>query len=318
MSSENNETKEAIVIGLKLGFLLLIPLFMVMAYISANKNSAPVAPVTENTPLTLAQIAQQRIDKEDAISRYVVNRFNLTAKVKSDNQVLLKLDSDAPDGLTLGISAYRTYDGVDDTTKKKGQYMAYYFDDKISIEELKKGRMYNLDHRLWKETFETEQVRDSVTGFKRLPKSISSNVVFSVFTQPNPDILGKDNEKLTGIAAKEHWGRKILDSKKILTIPLSVKPRTIASLNPENLKIGHRYRTLQDDIPLIPQYNPSDKMAALRDVKKLPSGTPFTIQKKVIFEGDSWYRVSADFDIIKLSGWINSRAISTPEAITDR
>ncbi len=253
-----------------------------------------------------------------AADQYTVNKFNIIPDLSS-GRVHIKLDSDIPDSMLLSVSVYRTYDVIDQATKQITQnYWPYMDGVQISTEELKKGVTYDLDNKKWQHEFNAKSQEDSALGIKALPKTISKKITLSVALIRDFQKLGNNNEKLSGLAVKEEWGEKSVSQEKLVTAPLNGAVRDVASLNSEALDIGHKYTTQREDIPLLPDYNPDDKMAALKDVKKLPSGTPFTIMQKKVLEGEVWYQVNAEMGIVVLMGWINSRALAPSGSISDR
>ena len=251
-----------------------------------------------------------------ANGQYVVNQFDIQVTKEPNSKVQLKLDSDAPDGLSLYVMIYRTYKSLDENTRKSFEEYLAYVETKVPVSELKKGVSYSLDHTQWKQAFANRQNERVQMGIKPLAKTISSKVVVSVGLINNDEFLGKGNNKLVGAAVKkEEWGDKTLESKRQVAISLSGAPKQAASLNPANLDIGQWYVTGRQDVPLMPHYDPPNKMAALVQVKKLPVGTPFKVRQRKAVNDEVWYSVDANFNTFNLSGWINSQAISAPGAI---
>lgn len=237
-------------------------------------------------------------------NQYTVTKFNLSVEMQSKNQVKVKLDSDVPNGIPLSLRAYRIYDGVDETTKKVSVYSTNYFDVDVYTEDLKRGQVYELDNQEWKQNFESKQHQTSVLGIKFLPKTIADQVTFSVILPINaaPDILGNNNTKLTGPVVQREFSAKLLSTEKQIIFPLNEKPQKFASLNPENLDIGHTYRTLQEQTPLMSHYNPNNASKALEEMKILPSDTSFTILKRITHGNETWYQVRVELSLIKLKG----------------
>ena len=73
----------------------------------------------------------------------------------------------------------------------------------------------------------------------------------------------------------------------------------------KNLVKGERL-TLEESIPLMPEFNPSDPMAALLATKDLTIGTVIEIISKEEEQSTVWYQINA---ISIGQGWINSIAL---------
>jgi hypothetical protein len=286
-----------------------------MLGVSLSRNPHARAPLAAHTPET--QLSPQL--PEDATAEIAVTKFNIVTKLGGNSQLSQKLDSDAPDDLNLYVMIYRAYKWQDEVTKRTSEEYLAYQETELSSGELKKGQSYLLDHAKWKRAFTARQVENASMGNKLLPQTISGNVTVSVGLSKNDALLGNGNGRLVGTAVKkEAWGDKTLTAEKQITVSLAGAPRHVVSLNPSNLDIGHRYVTAQLHTPLMPHYNPANKMAAMSQVVQLPPGTPFKVLQRKVFNGEVWYEVSADFNALDVFGWINSQAIAKPGAIDER
>lgn len=292
---------------------------------TARRLTAPSKPAIlmshQNAFMLCAQELKpsSKIRDSNAQAEVNVTRFNVNASAKSGNQITLKLDTDAPNELRLYVMIYRTYKSLDEFTKKPSEEYLAYTETDVSVAELKQGVSYLLNHDEWKKEFADRQQQSTAAGIKPLAKTVSKAVTVSVGLAKNEAMLGTGNGKLAGSAVKKQvWGDKTLKSEQQLAVSLSVAPKQAASLNPTNLDVGKWYMTAQQDVPLMPHYNPPNKMAALAQVKKLPVGTPFKILQRKVVNDEIWYSVSADFNAFDLTGWINSQAISAPGAIGSR
>ena len=265
--------------------------------------------------LLMAAIEYFSVGVAYASGEIAVTKFNVVTKLEPDNSLLLKLDSDVLDSLNLYVVVYRTYKRLDEATKKTDEEYLAYQDTNLTAGELKAGKRYILDHAKWKQDFSKRQAENGPLRVRLLPKTISGSVTVSVGLAKN-DTLGNGNTRLTGAAvAKEVWGDKTLKAQKNVVASLGGTPKHSPSLNPDNLEIGRSYITGRLNTPLMPDYNPANKMAAIAQAKQLPAGTPITILRRKTFDGEVWYEVKADFNSFNLSGWISGQALANPEAI---
>lgn len=75
-------------------------------------------------------------------------------------------------------------------------------------------------------------------------------------------------------------------------------------VDPYQLIIGTRYR-LSKETPLMPEFEPSDPMRAIQNIKKIPAGRVVTILSKKEKGASPWYCVKYETD----EGWVNSVAL---------
>ena len=81
-------------------------------------------------------------------------------------------------------------------------------------------------------------------------------------------------------------------------------------LDPQGLRVGQAF-IVSKETPLMPEFEPSDPIAALQQAKRIPKGGAFKISEIRQKNFCPWYRVIVINQNNKqiVSGWINSAAL---------
>ena len=84
-------------------------------------------------------------------------------------------------------------------------------------------------------------------------------------------------------------------------------------IDPRDLASGTTYRAT-GELPLVPEFEPADPMAAIAAIQRLEPGVEFTVLETRMQGSNPWYRVRTPVG----EGWINSTALIGQETMIVR
>jgi hypothetical protein len=247
------------------------------------------------------------------------DRFDPVASLEGD-QLLVSLDTDLPDSTQIMVHISRSYwAGI-----PSEEYPIDYLETSGTVAEWRKPRSVGVDHGTWRRQLD-ERVRMLARAGQPVKVSkVDSDVAVS-FTVPinQPDSrFGIRNSNLVG-------KRVEIKGIRVVTGELKVKhpfTKTAHELRPteygsaENLQPAAKYR-LSRETPLVPERHPSDPLAAIAALTRVPAGTIITIARVDRSDkANPWYLVKARSvsGAMLGEGWINSDALIGQEIKTLR
>lgn len=122
------------------------------------------------------------------------------------------------------------------------------------------------------------------------------------------------NANLTGSAVKQNGNLRTVESEVKVVYPIDTTNIGQAQFaNPQNLSVGSTYRA-SDEIPLAPELNPTDPVAAIASIRSLDQGEEFIVLEQGRRNNTPWYRVQTSLG----EGWINSTALIGQEIMIVR
>lgn len=225
------------------------------------------------------------------------DRFDLRWELDG-NDLLLSIDTDAPDEDRLSIWVDRRYWEVG----KQAAYSRDYFRKSEPVSRWRKPRRISLDSSAWKADLEAFQKKMSrVPDWAFEVGRIDENVMISVrLILKRSDPRYKNREKT-------------FHAKAIVPFPLGGPPPALRSyVSLDKLRRGESYR-FSAEVPLMTELAPIDALAALEGTVYLPPGT--TIQVLAVDRDESrtwpWYKVKVVGN--QATGWINAAALLRQE-----
>jgi hypothetical protein len=171
-----------------------------------------------------------------------------------------------------------------------------------------------LDERGWRNALDEKQRLLARTGDSFTVGEIDDSVEILFIVPVNQDDprFGSRNEHLTGRAvAVGTLGLPIIHRNVWLARPTgdadSGAPKWASW---SDLRVGHRYR-LTRKVPLMPELEPADPMAAIARILEIPSGGEILILQKRDRRGTPWFEAEAysPAGVRVGAGWINSTAL---------
>ena len=226
---------------------------------------------------------------DQGVSGVVSDRFDLRWELDS-NDLLLSIDTDLPDEDRLSIRVYSIYWEVGN----QNAYSREYFQKSELVSRWRKPRRISLDSNAWKADLEAHQ-----KDMARIP-----DLAFEV---------GRIDENVIISVAAWNSNKKTFEAEAIVPFPLGGPPPELRSyVSLDNLRRGESYR-FSGEVPLMPELDPTDALAAIEGTLYLPPGT--TVQILAVNRTESrpwpWYKVK----VVKnqVAGWINAAALLRQE-----
>jgi hypothetical protein len=255
--------------------------------------------------------------KETRVSNLKEYKIDLSATDAGENKVIINVKTNFPDGTNMSLSIYRIFYTKGDTTS----YIGELGDEDFSVINgnfemsliINDTEWYNKRQRL---------IKDLPNDFSPIAK-ISNKITIDVLytpAVPQPanvlEVLGTRGEFVTG-EGSEHFGTGTLGrltlfrvSKK-LSFPMEGRVKKSPEYtNYQSLKVNATY-AISKETPLMPEFEPSDPLAAMNNVKYLQSGSRIRILSIKTKYNSPWYEVQAKSKTGEGigKGWINSTAL---------
>ena len=230
----------------------------------------------------------------------------------ADGMLRVSLHSDLPEYAEIAVTVSRSYYEV----QKSERYSHDYFSESSTVGQWKEPRSIRIDDSKWKESLREFQVELSRigAGFDISSFGNSIDVVMVVHSNQEDPRFGEGNKNLAGKTVATNGTRVIKNEVKIDS-PLVLS----GSDNFADLKLGHldlevgAIYVLADDTPIMPDPDPADPVAALRQMMTAQGDLRFEVVGSRMVDGWKWYEVLVfDFDkdpSVNFYGWINSTAL---------
>jgi hypothetical protein len=269
-----------------------------------QSRSQDAAPVSES------------LSSPSAIASLTCDRFRIVHNLRG-NTLTVSLDTDLPDFADVVVSVSRSYFERGDTE----EYPLDYLSEKGTVRDWREPRRIELSATAFSKALEDRQRTAALAGLGGEIARVADEVVID-FTVPviqsNP-AFGLGNRNLTGAATTQKGMARLVKAATSVRLPLREAAIPDSQwVNVSALVTGETYR-LSRETPLMPELNPTNPLAALAAVKRIPAGGVITLEGVVTKDGDPWYRVHASFDgATRVHGWINSVALTGQRLQRDR
>jgi len=218
------------------------------------------------------------------------------------------LVTDLPDNTDLMVGVRRRY-------KERGSaedYSIDFFSEKSKVGAWRSPHQITLDNDAWTAKLEEQQRIMARVGEPFEVRSIADDVLISLtvpVNQPDPR-FGQRNANLVGAVVEQSGTLRIIDIERSIPYPREGEIRNPAWADPLRLGVNETY-VLGTRVPLMPELNPVDPIAAVERMVDLPGGSRITVREVRFQGGTPWYRVdahAADGNSLG-SGWVNSIAL---------
>lgn len=237
---------------------------------------------------------ETKTESETNAENTIYEEFKIDYSLQ-DNTLNISLKTDLPDDIRVSVSVSRSYWEKGNSS----EYAVDYISEQSTISDWKKAHKILIDDEKWKTNLAKKQEDLSAAGLgfdvDRISDSIEIYSVVPRSNNPYPIFKGKDLGK---------------DEIKIhLPIDGTVVKESKYG-NYQSLGKGKIY-SISKTTPLMPEFDPSDPIAAINKMKELVAGSRITILATKDKNGTPWYEVSAtDKNGNKIgNGWINSTAL---------
>lgn len=286
---------------------LSVPMLTVIACGSpAPEMDSPAAEQTAAIVESRQQARPFRITGGQIVTDTFDVRYDLR-----DGRIALALDTDLGDAAKLMVSVSRIY-------RKRGsdeQYPVSYFSQGSTVGAWREPRTITLDHEAWNREIEFRQRALAAAGepftVSRIADDIEISFVVPVNQEPPFERL---NANLTGAVVKQRGNLRIVEREVPVRYPIdasNIGQTRFADLL--NLATGTTYRASRQ-VPLTPDIDPPDPIAAAASIRQLSPGHEFTVLETTSRGNTPWYRVRTHLG----EGWINSTALLGQEIVVVR
>jgi len=248
--------------------------------------------------------------KDKTLAGVRCDKFDVTAALQGDS-LRVRLDTDLPEFTELMVSVSRCYFQKGD---KDSKYARDYFSEKSTVSKWRTSRSLSVADHIFDKALQKQLDMMASLGMPfevaRIEDTLEVSFVVPV-NQENP-AFGKMNVNLRGtMVAKK--GLRTIGWERAFKKPFARRgsaPRVSTKAHYGSLKVGRSYR-LSKQTPLMPEFEPSDPMAAISHMKRLPPRSSITVIRIRMKRTTPWYYVRA-FGPNGLrigEGWINSIAL---------
>lgn len=234
-------------------------------------------------------------------NQIVTDTFDVRYDLR-DGRLTLALDSDLGDAAKLIVSVSRVY-------QKRGndeKYPVDYFSEQSTVGAWREPRAVRLDHDAWKREIEQQQRVLAAAGepftVSRIEDDIEISFVVPVNQEPPFERL---NANLTGGVVTQSGNLRIIRREVLVPYPIdATNVGQTRFADPLGLVSETTYRA-SGDVPLVPELDPDDPIAAIASIRRLSPGEEFTVLEATKRSNTPWYRVRTHLG----EGWINSTAL---------
>jgi len=243
-------------------------------------------------------------------NQIVTDTFDVRYDLR-DRQLTVALDTDLGDAATLMVSVSRSYwqQGSDE------EYAVDYFSARSNIGEWRHPRRITLDHDTWEREIDQRQRLLASGGEPFTVSRIADDIAISFVVPVNQDPpFERFNANLRGDVVTQSGNLRIV--RRVVSIPYPVDATGVGQTryaDPLSLTRGVTYQGSRE-IPLVPEIDPPDPLAALASIRRLNAGEEFTILGVTIHRNTPWYRAQTHLG----DGWINSTALLGQEIVVVR
>ena len=273
--------------------------------------AAEVPPVAEEVP---PAPTAEPVRKPGAFriidNQIVTDTFDVRYDLR-DRQLTVALDTDLGDAAIVMVSVSRSY-------WKQGsneEYSLPYFSARSTVGEWRHPRRITLDRDVWERGIGQRQRALAAAGEPFTVSRIADSIAISLVVPVNQDPpFERFNANLSGDVVTQSGTFRIV--RRVVTVPYPIDTTGVGQTrfaDPLNLTRGVTYRGSRE-IPLVPEIDPPDPLAALASIRRLNAGEEFTILGVTIHRNTPWYRAQTHLE----DGWINSSALLGQEIVVVR
>ncbi len=237
---------------------------------------------------------ETKTESETNAGNTIYEEFKVDCSLQ-DKTLNLSLKTDLPDDIKVSISVSRSYWEKGNSS----EYAVDYLSEQSTIGDWKEVRKILIDDEKWKTDLAKKQEELAAAGLgfdvDRISDSIEIYSVVPHSNDPYPNFKGK------------YLGKE--EIKIHLPIGGTVVKESKYG-NYQSLEKGKTY-SISKITTLMPEFDPSDPIAAINKMKELVAGSRITILVTKDKNGTPWYEVNAtDKKGNKIGkGWINSTAL---------
>ncbi len=266
---------------------------------SATEQTAPIAQVRpEPQPFRMSG------------NQIVTDTFDVRYDVR-DNRLTIALDTDLGDPAKLMVGVSRSY-------WKQGseeEYSVDYFSEQSTVGAWREPRTIRLDHDAWKREIEQRQRVLAAFGEPFTVSRIADEIEISFVVPVNQDPPFQSwNANLTGHVVTQSGNLRIVRREVVVPYPIdATNVGQTRFADPLGLASETTYRA-SGEIPLVPEIDPPDPIAAIASIRRLSPGEEFTVLETTERRNTPWYRVRTRLG----EGWINSTALLGQEIVVVR
>ena len=243
-------------------------------------------------------------------NQIVTDTFDVRYDLR-DGRLAVALDTDLGDAAKLMVSVSRSYweQGSDE------EYPVDYFSESSTVGAWRDPRTVTLNHDTWKREIEQRQRVLAAAGesftVSRTADDIEISFVVPVNQEPPFERL---NANLTGDAVTQSGNLRIVRREILVSYPIdATNVGQTRFADPLGLVSETTYRA-SGEIPLVPEIDPPDPIAAIASIQQLSRGEEFTVLEATKRRNTPWYRARTRLG----EGWINSTALLGQEIVVVR
>jgi hypothetical protein len=221
------------------------------------------------------------------------------------------LDTDLGDAAKLMVSVSRSYweqGGAE-------EYPVDYFSARSTVGEWRHRRLITLDHDAWEREITQRQRALAAAGEPFTVSRIADNIAINFVVPVNQEApFERFNANLRGDVVTQSGNLRVV--RRVVTVPYLIDAAGVGQTrfaDPLNLTRGVTYRGSRE-IPLVPEIDPPDPLAALASIRRLNVGDEFTVLGVTVHRNTPWYRAQTRLG----DGWINSTALLGQEIVVVR
>ncbi len=225
-------------------------------------------------------------------------RINYSLQNRTLRMLLI---TDLPDDIKVTVSVSRSYWEKGNSS----EYAVDYISEQSTIGDWKKEHEILIDDKNWKSDLARKQQELSTAGLgfdvDRVSDSIEIYAVVPYSNKPYPNFKGK------GIGKDEITIHFPIDGTVVMKSKYAYY---------QSLQKGVTY-SISETIPLMPEFEPSDPLAAINEMKELVSGSRITILSIKKKNNTPWYEVNSTDPKGNNTGkgWVNSIALIGQEIL---
>jgi hypothetical protein len=290
--------------------LLSFAVITALIFCACSPGAPEGGAATESSEVrTVADVQEPRPFRMSE-GRIVADTFDLQYDLR-DGQITLVLLTDLGDAATVMVSVSRGYRERGSTE----EYSVDYFSERSKIAEWRQPRLIRLDHANWKQQLEQRQRILAAAGEPFTVSRIDDDIEISFVVPVNQDApFERMNANLVGAVVTQRGNLRIVERRIATSYPIDATGvGQTRFADPLSLSPGSVYRPSRE-VPLMPQFEPTDPLEAIGSMQRIPAGEEFTVIEARDRRGAPWYHVRSGVG----NGWINSTALIGQEVVEVR
>ncbi len=243
-------------------------------------------------------------------NQIVTDTFDVRYDLR-DGRLTIALATDLGDAAKLMVGVSRSYweQGSEE------EYSVDYFSEQSTVGAWREPRTIRLDNDAWKREIEQRQRVLAAAGEPFTVSRIADNIDIGFVVPVNQEPpFERFNANLTGVVVTQSGNLRIVRPE--VAVPYPIDATNVGQTrfaDPVNLASERTYRA-SGEIPLVPEIDPPDPIAAIASIRRLSPGEEFTVLEITLRRSTPWYRVRTPLG----EGWINSTALLGQEIVVVR